>query len=80
MPARQASARGAELPMQVRDRPQGCLVALCPRCQRQTDAAYVQGRLTITPLGQGQFRRKVVQETDKWLTRATQTADDRPTG
>ncbi len=27
------------------------LVALCPPCHAQTDAAYTRGRLVITPLG-----------------------------
>ena len=31
------------------------LVALCPPCHAQTDAAYARGRLVITPLGDGRF-------------------------
>jgi 5-methylcytosine-specific restriction endonuclease McrA len=45
------------------------LVALCPPCHAQTDAPFVQGRLVITPLGQGQFTFTVVRGSDKWTIR-----------
>jgi len=43
------------------------LVALCPRCHAQTDAAYTRGRLVITPLGAGRFTIEVIREADKWV-------------
>jgi 5-methylcytosine-specific restriction endonuclease McrA len=45
------------------------LVALCRRCHAQTDDPYVQGRLVVTPLGQGGFTFQVIRVPDKWATR-----------
>jgi len=45
------------------------LVALCPTCHAQTDAAYGRGRLVITPLGHGRFTFEVIRGTDKWAIR-----------
>jgi 5-methylcytosine-specific restriction endonuclease McrA len=46
------------------------LVALCRLCHAQTDAPYAQGRLVITPLGQGRVTVEVIHGADKWVTRA----------
>jgi HNH endonuclease len=46
------------------------LVALCPPCHAQTDAAYARGRLVITPLGDGRFTVEVTRGVDKWAIRA----------
>ena len=46
------------------------LVALCPPCHAQTDAAYARGRLVVTPLGQGRFTCEVTRGADKWAIRA----------
>jgi len=46
------------------------LVALCPSCHAQTDAAYTRGRLVITPLGAGRFNIEVIRGADKWATQA----------
>lgn len=45
------------------------LIALCRPCHAQTDAAFAQGRLVITPLGAGLFRCAVVQGRSKWNLR-----------
>ena len=42
------------------------LIALCRDCHAQTDAPYRQGRLVITPLGEGRFHCEVVQGGIKW--------------
>ena len=46
------------------------LVALCPPCHAQTDAAYTRGRLVITPLGAGRFSIEVIRGADKWAIQA----------
>jgi 5-methylcytosine-specific restriction endonuclease McrA len=46
------------------------LVALCPPCHSQTDAAYTRGRLVITPLGAGRFSIEVIRGADKWAIQA----------
>jgi 5-methylcytosine-specific restriction endonuclease McrA len=42
------------------------LIALCRDCHAQTDAPFRQGRLVITPLGEGRFHCEVVQGGSKW--------------
>jgi 5-methylcytosine-specific restriction endonuclease McrA len=42
------------------------LVALCRRCHELTDAPYIQGRLVITPLGDGVFRFALLRRPTKW--------------
>ena len=37
------------------------LIALCRACHAQTDSPFCQGRLVITPLGNGQFRCETVR-------------------
>ena len=37
------------------------LIALCRECHTQTDSPFCQGRLVITPLGNGQFRCEIVR-------------------
>ncbi len=44
------------------------LIALCRDCHAQTDAPFRQGRLVITPLGDGQFRCEAVRGS-KWALR-----------
>ena len=46
------------------------LVALCPPCHAQTDAAYAGGRLVVTPLGGGRFIVEIIRGIDKWAIRA----------
>ena len=46
------------------------LVALCPPCHAQTDAAYARGRLVLTPLGGGQFTAEVIRGANKWTIEA----------
>ena len=45
------------------------LVALCAPCHTQTDAAYLRGRLVITPLGHGRFTFEIIRGADKWAIR-----------
>ena len=45
------------------------LVALCPPCHAQTDAAYACGRLVISPLGDGRFTIEITRGADKWAIR-----------
>jgi hypothetical protein len=47
------------------------LIALCRPCHVQTDAAFAEGRLVITPLGNGRFCCEVVQGRSKWSIRQT---------
>ena len=42
------------------------LIALCRDCHAQTDAPFRQGRLVITPLGEGRFHCEVLQGGRKW--------------
>ena len=42
------------------------LIALCRDCHAQTDAPFRQGRLVITPLGDGRFHCKVMHGDSKW--------------
>jgi len=42
------------------------LIALCRECNARTDAPFNQGRLVITPLGDGRFHWEVVQGGSKW--------------
>ena len=49
------------------------LVALCPPCHAQTDAAYTCGRLVITPLGAGRFSIEIIRGADKWALGAHAT-------
>ncbi len=42
------------------------LIALCRACHAQTDAAFAQGRLVITPLGDGRLCCEVRQGDGKW--------------
>ena len=45
------------------------LIALCRECHAQTDAPYAQGRLVVTPLGDGRFICAIVHRPDKWAIR-----------
>ncbi len=42
------------------------LIALCRDCHAQTDAPFRQGRLVITPLGDGRFHCEVRHGGSKW--------------
>ncbi len=42
------------------------LIALCRDCHAQTDAPFRQGRLVITPLGEGRFHFEVRRGDSKW--------------
>jgi 5-methylcytosine-specific restriction endonuclease McrA len=42
------------------------LIALCRDCHAQTDAPFRQGRLVITPLGDGRFHCEVKHGDSKW--------------
>ncbi len=42
------------------------LIALCRDCHAQTDASFCQGRLVITPLGDGRFHCEVRHGDSKW--------------
>jgi 5-methylcytosine-specific restriction endonuclease McrA len=42
------------------------LIALCRDCHAQTDAPFRQGRLVITPLGEGRFHCEVMRGASKW--------------
>ncbi len=42
------------------------LIALCRDCHAQTDAPFRQGRLVITPLGEGRFHCEVMRRVSKW--------------
>jgi 5-methylcytosine-specific restriction endonuclease McrA len=42
------------------------LIALCRDCHAQTDASFRQGRLVITPLGDGRFHCEVRHGDSKW--------------
>ncbi len=42
------------------------LIALCRNCHAQTDVPFRQGRLIITPLGEGRFRCEVRHGESKW--------------
>jgi hypothetical protein len=42
------------------------LIALCRDCHAQTDAPFRQGRLVITPLGEGRFHCEVRHGDSKW--------------
>ena len=45
------------------------LIALCRDCHAQTDASFLQGRLVITPLGDGRFCCEVRRGSSKWSVR-----------
>ena len=42
------------------------LIALCRDCHARTDAPFRQGRLVITPLGDGRFGCEVRRGDNKW--------------
>jgi len=42
------------------------LIALCRECHARTDAPFRQGRLVITPLGDGRFGCEVRRGNNKW--------------
>jgi 5-methylcytosine-specific restriction endonuclease McrA len=42
------------------------LIALCRDCHARTDAPFRQGRLVITPLGEGRFHCEVRRGDSKW--------------
>jgi 5-methylcytosine-specific restriction endonuclease McrA len=42
------------------------LIALCRDCHAKTDASFRQGRLVVTPLGDGRFHCEVRQGDSKW--------------
>jgi 5-methylcytosine-specific restriction endonuclease McrA len=42
------------------------LIALCRDCHAQTDSPFCQGRLVITPLGEGQFHCEITRGPSKW--------------
>ena len=42
------------------------LIALCRDCHARTDAPFRQGRLVITPLGEGRFGCEVRRGDNKW--------------
>jgi 5-methylcytosine-specific restriction endonuclease McrA len=42
------------------------LIALCRDCHARTDAPFRQGRLVITPLGDGRFGCEVRRGGNKW--------------
>jgi 5-methylcytosine-specific restriction endonuclease McrA len=45
------------------------LIALCRDCHARTDAPFRQGRLVITPLGEGRFSCEVQHANSKWSVR-----------
>ena len=45
------------------------LIALCRACHAQTDAPFRQGRLVITPLGDGRFHCEGRYGDSKWSVR-----------
>ena len=55
------SAGGPDIPSNA--------VALCRPCHNETDYAYKQGRLVITPLGGELFRFERIYASSKWVAR-----------
>jgi hypothetical protein len=56
------------------------VVILCRfACHRQSDAAYRNGKLLVSPLGGGRFCFKLVQAPNKWSPGVTLVHDHSPT-